>query len=79
VNRRDEKIEGALPPLPIFFFFLFVDRQPDSFAYVDFATPEAKQVAITMTESPLEGRRLLIKDGTCAPRPFLCIASYDFV
>jgi len=30
---------------------------------VDFATPEAKQVAITMSESPLDGRRLLIKDG----------------
>jgi len=42
---------------------LFVDRQLNSFAYVDFATPEAKQVAITMTESPLDGRRLLIKDG----------------
>jgi RNA recognition motif-containing protein len=35
----------------------------DSFAYVDFATPDAKKVAITMSESPLDGRRLLIKDG----------------
>jgi RNA recognition motif-containing protein len=38
---------------------------PDRFAYVDFATPEAKNAAILMTESPLEGRRLLIKDGAC--------------
>jgi len=37
--------------------------QTYSFAYVDFATPEAKEAAILMTESPLEGRRLLIKDG----------------
>jgi RNA recognition motif-containing protein len=35
----------------------------DSFAYVDFATLDAKKVAITMSESPLDGRRLLIKDG----------------
>ena len=35
-----------------------------SFAYVDFATPDAKTIAITMSENPLEGRRLLIKDGT---------------
>ncbi|KAI0638036.1 hypothetical protein C8Q77DRAFT_1088986 [Trametes polyzona] len=33
------------------------------FAYVDFATPDAKAVAITLSEKPLEGRRLLIKDG----------------
>ncbi|KII95284.1 hypothetical protein PLICRDRAFT_149892 [Plicaturopsis crispa FD-325 SS-3] len=33
------------------------------FAYVDFATPEAKIIAITMSEKPLNGRRLLIKDG----------------
>lgn len=37
----------------------------NSFAYVDFATPEAKNAAILMSESPLEGRRLLIKDGAC--------------
>lgn len=37
----------------------------DSFAYVDFATPEAKNAAILMSESHLEGRRLLIKDGAC--------------
>ena len=36
----------------------------NSFAYVDFATPDAKTIAITMSENPLEGRRLLIKDGT---------------
>lgn len=33
------------------------------FAYVDFATPDAKTVAITLSENPLDGRRLLIKDG----------------
>ncbi|KAI0304041.1 hypothetical protein BC826DRAFT_1089300 [Russula brevipes] len=38
-------------------------RENRGFAYVDFATPDVKQVAITMTESPLDGRRLLIKDG----------------
>jgi hypothetical protein len=30
---------------------------------VDFATPEAKNAAILMSESHSEGRRLLIKDG----------------
>ena len=35
-----------------------------SFAYVDFATPDAKVVAITLSERNLDGRRLLIKDGT---------------
>jgi len=34
-----------------------------SFAYVDFETPEAKKVAITLSEQPLLGRKLLIKDG----------------
>ena len=38
-----------------------------SFAYVDFATPDAKTIAITLSENPLDGRRLLIKDGTYAP------------
>uniref|UniRef100_A0A0W0G399 RRM domain-containing protein n=1 Tax=Moniliophthora roreri TaxID=221103 RepID=A0A0W0G399_MONRR len=33
------------------------------FAYVDFATPDAKTVAITLSEKPLNGRKLLIKDG----------------
>lgn len=33
------------------------------FAYVDFATPEAKILAIALSESPLTGRKLLIKDG----------------
>ncbi|KAI0353506.1 hypothetical protein OH77DRAFT_1427200 [Trametes cingulata] len=33
------------------------------FAYVDFATPDAKTVAISLSEKPLDGRRLLIKDG----------------
>lgn len=35
----------------------------DRFAYVDFATPDAKITAITLSERNLEGRRLLIKDG----------------
>jgi hypothetical protein len=34
------------------------------FAYVDFATPDSKVVAITLSEKHLLGRRLLIKDGT---------------
>ena len=34
------------------------------FAYVDFSTPEAKTKAIAMSERNLDGRRLLIKDGT---------------
>lgn len=33
------------------------------FAYLDFATPDAKTIAITLSENPLDGRRLLIKDG----------------
>ena len=39
---------------------------------MDFATPEAKNAAILMTESPLEGRRLLIKDGARIPF-FRCV------
>ncbi|KAF8806211.1 hypothetical protein BYT27DRAFT_7191523 [Phlegmacium glaucopus] len=40
------------------------------FAYVDFATPEAKSLAIALSESPLVGRKLLIKDGdSFAGRP----------
>ncbi|KAI0254734.1 hypothetical protein BJV78DRAFT_1273808 [Lactifluus subvellereus] len=38
-------------------------RENRGFAYVDFATPDAKKAAIAMSEQPLEGRRLLIKDG----------------
>ncbi|KAI0751619.1 hypothetical protein C8Q80DRAFT_1251708 [Daedaleopsis nitida] len=38
-------------------------KENRGFAYVDFATPDAKTVAITMSENPLDGRRLLIKDG----------------
>ncbi|KAG2115817.1 uncharacterized protein F5147DRAFT_381774 [Suillus discolor] len=33
------------------------------FAYVDFATPDAKVIAITQSEPELHGRNLLIKDG----------------
>ena len=33
------------------------------FAYVDFATADAKTVATTLSENHLDGRRLLIKDG----------------
>ena len=39
----------------------------NSFAYVDFATSDAKTIAITLSENPLDGRRLLIKDGLCSP------------
>ncbi|RPD67322.1 hypothetical protein L227DRAFT_559271 [Lentinus tigrinus ALCF2SS1-6] len=38
-------------------------KENRGFAYVDFATPDAKTIAITMSENPLDGRRLLIKDG----------------
>ncbi|KAL4081504.1 hypothetical protein V8B97DRAFT_2020265 [Scleroderma yunnanense] len=34
------------------------------FAYVDFATPDAKITAITLSEGQLDGRNLLIKDGS---------------
>ncbi|KAF8760311.1 RNA recognition motif [Rhizoctonia solani] len=33
------------------------------FAYVDFTTPEAQTIAITLSEKNLDGRRLLIKKG----------------
>ncbi|KAG2073617.1 hypothetical protein BDR04DRAFT_1049907 [Suillus decipiens] len=33
------------------------------FAYVDFATPDAKVIAITQSERELHGRNLLVKDG----------------
>jgi RNA recognition motif-containing protein len=55
---------GVVPFASNRFCFLLT-TMADSFAYVDFATPEAKNAAILMTESPLEGRRLLIKDGAC--------------
>ena len=44
---------------------LMMEKSKNSFrfAYVDFATPEAKVAAIAMSENPLDGRRLLIKDG----------------
>jgi hypothetical protein len=38
-----------------------------SFAYVDFGTAEAKEAAIAKSEGHLDGRRLLIKDGTYVP------------
>ncbi|KAI0723150.1 hypothetical protein C8Q76DRAFT_386374 [Earliella scabrosa] len=38
-------------------------KENRGFAYVDFATPDAKTIAITLSENPLDGRRLLIKDG----------------
>jgi hypothetical protein len=55
----------VVPLLPNFSYPFCFNSQADSFAYVDFATPEAKNAAIVMSESPLEGRRLLIKDGAC--------------
>ncbi|KIL70378.1 hypothetical protein M378DRAFT_175623 [Amanita muscaria Koide BX008] len=49
-------------------------RKPENrgFAYVDFSTPEGKSAAITLSERPLTGRKLLIKDGddfTGRPKP----------
>lgn len=38
-------------------------RENKGFAYVDFATPDGKVVAITLSEGHLDGRKLLIKDG----------------
>ncbi|KAH9918183.1 uncharacterized protein BXZ73DRAFT_53090 [Epithele typhae] len=38
-------------------------KENRGFAYVDFATADAKTVAIAMSENHLDGRRLLIKDG----------------
>ena len=54
-----------------------------SFAYVDLGTAEAKEAAIAKSEGHLDGRRLLIKDGTyvslwCAGRPFYCFTGNDF-
>ncbi|KAG8686944.1 hypothetical protein FRC09_013834 [Ceratobasidium sp. 395] len=40
------------------------------FAYVDFSTPEAQILAITLSEKNLEGRRLLIKNGKQAHQKF---------
>jgi hypothetical protein len=63
--------------LPYFLYPFCFNSLADSFAYVDFATPEAKNAAILMSESHLEGRRLLIKDGACGA---LCIShSFFFV
>ena len=63
---QDEKIEGVWGSVvPHFSYPFFFNSLTDSFAYVDFATPEAKNAAILMSESHLEGRRLLIKDGAC--------------
>jgi RNA recognition motif-containing protein len=60
--RRENKGCGSLCYSLCRPFFYDLDR---SFAYVDFATLEAKKAAVVMTESPLDGRRLLIKDGAC--------------
>ncbi|VDB90101.1 unnamed protein product [Peniophora sp. CBMAI 1063] len=38
-------------------------KENRGFAYVDFSTPDAKVVAVTMSEQHLDGRKLLIKDG----------------
>ena len=43
------------------------DRDVDfRFAYVDFATPELQEIAINLSESFFEGRKLLIKRGEAA-------------
>ncbi|KAH9077129.1 hypothetical protein EDB83DRAFT_2504390 [Lactarius deliciosus] len=56
---RKQRVRFSLWPLPSVTYLRLTSR---SFAYVDFATLEAKNAAIVMTESPLDGRRLLIKD-----------------
>ena len=53
---------------PLIFWSDAVPRSEKSitvhrFAYVDFATSEAKAAAIALSEKPLLGRKLLIKDG----------------
>lgn len=45
------------------YFIELTEMIRHSFAYVDFATPDAKTIAITFSETNLDGRRLLIKDG----------------
>lgn len=64
--------------------FRCVDFCHDRFAYVDFVTPESKAAAIALSEQPLLGRKLLIKDGkhlrpTCDDYVFisLCDLSGD--
>lgn len=56
------------------FAWMSVLKVTTRFAYVDFATPDAKTLAITLSENNLDGRKLLIKDGACvglfAPRFF---------
>ena len=47
------------------------------FAYVDFATPDAKVNAIAMSEKNLDGRRLLIKDGELSTITLTCALSID--
>ncbi|KAM6496173.1 hypothetical protein JOM56_008879 [Amanita muscaria] len=49
-------------------------RKPENrgIAYVDFSTPEGKSAAIALSEQPLTGRKLVIKDGddfTGRPKP----------
>lgn len=46
-----------------YFFFFFRIEYTYRFAYIDFETPEGKVAAIELSEQPLLGRKLLIKDG----------------
>lgn len=64
--RRPPNLCLSLTSTIPFYFFTYTCR----FAYVDFATPDSKLVAISLSENPLDGRRLLIKDGqsTCSRR-----------
>jgi len=60
VVRKNQRTAGK------FYFFFLTNRfnlYPNRFAYVDFSTEEEKRAAITRSEQPLIGRRLLIKDG----------------
>ncbi|THH05019.1 hypothetical protein EW145_g5103, partial [Phellinidium pouzarii] len=53
-------------------------NENQGFAYVDFVTPDAKAIAVTMSERNLDGRRLLIKDGSdFSGRPVSAAASAD--
>lgn len=47
------------------------------FAYVDFASPDHKIIAITLSEREFHGRRLLIKDGTFSWRSLSNTFTYD--
>ena len=78
-GRGAVKENRGLVPIVLYSTVVFADSRPYlpiniRFAYVDFATPDAKNIAIAMSENHLEGRRLLIKDGT----PFISLTSVQY-